>query len=117
AGCQADTRLKEESEVKKLDTQAGDQKKSTIGKIKDRLQTDQAKVDRDYKDAQKRADDRKVQGEADAAQKKRAAQDQANNQSWWDQLVGAISDAIHQIASEITKVLDDIATAVGQILD
>lgn len=117
AGYQADTLLKQENEVKKLDTQAGDQKKTTVGKINDRLQTDQAKVDRDYKDAQKRADDRKQQGEAEAAQKKRDAQDQANSQSWWDQLVGAISDAINQIASEITQVLDGIATAVGQILD
>jgi hypothetical protein len=114
---QADALVKHEAEVKKLDVAAGSQKTATITRINDRIAADQNKVDADFKDAQKRAADRKVQGEADAAKKKQDAQDQAANQSWWDQLVGAIGDAIQSIADEITRVLDDIATAIGQILE
>jgi hypothetical protein len=114
---QADTLLKHETEVRKLDQQAGDRKTGTIGRINDRIQADQAKVDSDYQDAQRSADERKQQGEAEAAQKKQDAQDAATNENWWDQIAGAISDAIQAIADEITQVLDAIGQAIGQILD
>ena len=117
ANYQADALVDHHKQVKQLDQTSTDKRTAAIGKVNDRITTDQAKVDADYKDAQKRATDRKTQGEADAAQKKKDAQDKAANQNWWDQLCGAISSAIQAIADDITKVLTDIGTAIGQILD
>ena len=117
ANHQADTLLRQQSEVQQLDQLAGDRKKATIGQINDRLQGDQAKVDADYRAAQTRAEEQRQQGEADVARRKQEAQDQAGNQSWWDQIASAIGDAIQAIADEINQALDAIGQAIGAILD
>lgn len=117
ANHQATTLLQHEAEVRNLDQQARDRKASTLTTINDRITADQATVETDFQDAQLRADERRVQGEAEAAQKKEDAQAQTSNQSWWDQLVGSINDAIQSIADDINQVLADIGTAIGQIID
>jgi hypothetical protein len=117
ANQQADTLLRQQAEVARIDQQAGERRTTTVTRINDRITADQATVETNFQDAQRRADDRRVQGEAEAAQKKQDAQDQAANQSWWDQLVGSIVDAIQSIADEINQVLDAIGEAVGQILE
>jgi len=117
ANHQADTLVKHEAEIKKLDQQAGDKKTGTIGKINTRIQADQAKVATDYKGAQQQADAKKQQGEAEAARKKQEAQDKKKDESFWDQIGDAISSAIQEIADDINRVLDEIGQAIGRLLD
>jgi hypothetical protein len=117
ANQQAATLVAQQTEMQRLDHQSGERRTATMTRINDRITTDQATVDTNFQDAQRRADDRRVQGETEAAQKKQDAQDEAANQSWWDQLIGSICDAIQAIADEINEVLDAIGQAVTQILD
>src|SRR5205814_185415 len=112
ANKQADTLVKQENEVKKLDQQSGDKKKAAVGKINDRISADQAKVETDYKAAQQKADDQKKQGEADAAKKKKEAEDKKQDESWWDKAADAVCDGIKAIADEIDKALDAIGKAI-----
>jgi hypothetical protein len=114
---QADTLVKHEAEIKKLDQQSGDKKAATIGKINTKISADQAKVESDYKDAQKKADDQKKQGEADAKKKKDEAEKKKKDESWWDKAADAVCDGIKAIADEIDKALEAIGKAIGQILD
>jgi hypothetical protein len=114
---QADTLVKQENEVKKLDQQSGDKKKGAVSKINDRIQSDQAKVETDYKTAQQQADDKKKQGEADAAKKKKEAEDKKKDESWWDKAADAVCDGIKAIADEIDHALEAIGKAIGDLLD
>jgi hypothetical protein len=114
---QADTLVKQETEVKKLDQQSGDKKKAAIGKVNDRIQSDQAKVEADYQGAQQKAEDQKKQGEEDAAKKKAEAEGKEQDENWWDQAADAVCDAIKAIADEIDQALDAICKAIGDILD
>jgi Domain of unknown function (DUF4157) len=115
---QADTLVKQENEVKKLDQQSGEKKKATIGKIDSRVQADQAKVEGDYKNATKQAEDKKKAGEADAENKKKEAQDKANkDKSWWDKAVDTVCDDIKAIGDAIDHALEEIGHAIGQLLD
>ena len=113
---QADTLVKHEAEIKKLDQQSGAKKSAALGKINTRISADQAKVQGDYQDAQKKAEDQKKQGEADAQKKKEEAE-KKKDESFWDQVGDAISDGIKAIADEIDKALEAIGKAIGQLLD
>jgi hypothetical protein len=75
---QAETLGKQEAEGKKLDKQSGEKKKSTLAKVNDRVAKDQAKVETDYADAQKKADGEKTKGEEDVKKKKAEAEKKAN---------------------------------------
>lgn len=117
ANHQADTLVKQEGEIKKLDQQAGDKKHGAIGKITTRISADQAKVEGDYRAAQKQAEDKKQQGEADAAKKQKEAEDKNQDESWWDKAADAICDGIQAIAEEIDQALEAIGQAIGELLD
>jgi len=117
ANHQADTLLKQETEVKKLDKQSGDKKTATISKIDSRIQADQSKVQGDYDSAQKKAEDQKKQGDDAAAKKKAEAQNKKQDEHWWDKAADAVVDGIKQIAEDIDKALDAVCKAIGELLD
>ena len=117
ANHQADTLVKHEAKIKELDQQSGTKKTAAMGKINTRVQADQAKVESDYKDAQKKADDQKTQGEADARKKKEEAEKKKKDESWWDKAADAVCDGIKAIADEIDHALEAIGKAIGQLLD
>jgi hypothetical protein len=118
ANRQAETLVKQETEIKKLDQQASAKKQGTLGKISARIQGDQARVEGDYQGAQQKADEQKRKGEADAARKKKEAQEKAErNKSWFDQAADTISSGIQAVADEIDHALEEVGKAIGQILD
>jgi hypothetical protein len=114
---QAETLVKHEAEVKKLDQQTGDRKTKAIGKVNDRISADQAKVATDYQGAQKKAEDKKQQGEADAKKKKEDAENKKKDEHWWDKAADDICDGIKAVAHEIDQALEAIGKAIGDILD
>jgi uncharacterized protein DUF4157 len=114
---QADTLVKHEAEIKKLDQQSGTRKSAALGKVNDRIAADQAKVQSDYQDAQHKAEDQKKQGEEDARKKKEEAEHKKKDESWWDRAADAVCDGIKAIADEIDHALEAIGKAIGQILD
>jgi hypothetical protein len=73
ANHQATTLGKQEAEVGKLDKQSGEKKKGALGKINQRIQADQSKVDGDYDKAAKDAEDKKKKGDEEAARKKKGS--------------------------------------------
>jgi Domain of unknown function (DUF4157) len=114
---QSETLGKQEAEVKKLDQQSGAKKKATLGKINTRIAADQAKVETDYTDAQKRADAERQKGEAEAQRQKEEAKKKEEDKSWWDRAVDAVCDAIKAVADAIDKALEAVGKLIGEILD
>ena len=115
---QAETLGKQEAEIKKLDKESDTKKKATLGKVNDRIAKDQAKVETDYADAQKKAEAEKKKGEEDAKKKKEEAERKANeDRSIWDRATDALCDLVDEIAEQIDKALEAIGELIGDILD
>ncbi len=117
ANHQADALVQQEDAVKKLDKESGEKKKGTVGKIQQRIQSDQEKVDGDYQGAEQKAKDEQKKGEEEAKKKKEEAEKKKDDDSWWDKAADAVCDAIEEVADAIDHVLSAIAEAVGKILD
>jgi len=113
ANQQASTLAKQANEVKQLDQQSSEKKKTALGKVNDRIIRDQAQIDSDYQAAHKKADDHKKQGEADAAKKKKEAEDKKGDDSWWSKA----AEGLKSLASEIDQALDAASKAIGEVFD
>lgn len=84
----------------------GEHVKSEEGKARDKLT-----------DGEKEAEKEKLQGEKDAADKKRKLEEEQEEESWWDKAKNAIKKAVKAITEAIDKVFTAVRNAVKTIIE
>lgn len=110
--------LNDQSEaVRSLETDAETRRRTDRAAIDDRVQADQATIRSDYAKAERDSEAEVRQGERKAAEKKRKAERDADNESWWDRAVNFVKRAFQALTDAISAVFDAVREAINKILD
>lgn len=87
------------------------------GEIKTHVKEEQAKADKEITDGEKKAEDIKKKGEADAAAKKRELEKAQEKQSWWDRVKSAVKSAVKAITSAIDGIFNWVRKKVKEAIE
>jgi hypothetical protein len=117
AAAQQNTLAKQKAAVAEVESKANTKRAQVTQQIDARVQADQQKIQGQYQEAQQQSEAEQRRGEEEARQKREEAERQANEGSWWDRAVNAISSAISAVAGAIDGILSAVAGAVGRIID
>ncbi|HIK04449.1 MAG TPA: hypothetical protein IGS40_06995 [Trichormus sp. M33_DOE_039] len=103
--------------VADIEQESEDQRRSDRDDIATRVQDDQAQIRTDYQQAERDAQAEVNTGEERAEERRRAAEREAENQSWWDRAVSFVREAFAALTSAITAIFNAVREAINSILD
>lgn len=107
----------QQAAVQSVEADAETRRRDDQANIDDRVRTDQATIRTDYAQAERDSEAEVQGGERKAADKKKAAEREAENESWWDRAVNFVQRAFAALTSAIGAIFDAVRSAINRILD
>lgn len=95
---------------------AGEQGKARK-EIGEHVKSEEGKAKSELEQGEKDAEKEKVEGERQAAEKKKELEKAQENDSWWDRVKSAIKKAVKVITDAIDKVFTAVRNAVKKIIE
>lgn len=119
-----DVRKKQEQGIEKsrarlaeFQDEAGKEHSGTITSVEDRIAKDADAADAHLAGAEVKADAERLKGEKEAADKKRAFENESKEESWWSRAASAVKSAFKAVTKAIDAVFDQVRKAVKSIID
>jgi len=103
--------------IRDLHAKTDAKKRAHDKEITDRVKADEAKIHREYADADTKAKKQVAEGETKAKAEKAKKKEESKKKSWWEKAVSAVTDFVSAIAKVVTEIFDAVRKAVSAILD
>lgn len=93
------------------------QREASAVEIDQRVGADHGRIDQVYASAQSEAEGEIARGEAEGTARQSEAQQQAEDEGWWDWAIDAWQEVVQAVADEICALWEAITAVVAEILD
>jgi|GEM_PF-5794822 len=107
----------QEQSVKDLEADAETERAASRKDIQDRVTLDEGKISDKYDQAETDAELEVARGEKDADTERKAAEEKAEEKSWWDRAVDFVKSAFAALTAAINKIFDAVRSLVKGFLE